>query len=210
MRYRSAAVVFYHYLSDEMSIRFPYPNARLITAACLLLIACGQRKPTGAPGKTAQASPSASIPCIVEKSGKSPRETYPFRMADQVHLLSYAEERDVENEPSLIINGALKAPEIKDDITLTREQTDALFAILYDYRAQSTMPENACFKPGHAIIFYRQQQPLAYIEVSFPCGTVRHSRHIDIGSFCDEKFCRLQDFFKQCGIRRGVKAQRCK
>ena len=89
---------------------------------------------------------------------------------------------------------------IKEEIDLTRQQSNSLFALLKTNMCE--IDEGAiCYYPRHAILFYDSKgQPFSYIEICFECTNYRTSDKLPL-DFCYEKSQAIKDFFQSAGIK---------
>jgi hypothetical protein len=140
--------------------------------------------------------------CIFAKTEKTRRSTAPFDKADYIELVSYPAR--LEDSDTLIKDGKFMVKEIKERIRLNKKQTDSLFSILHDHRMKikgAPVAYPACYAPRHAILFYKDKKPFAFLEICFSCGGTRQTRGIDFGEFCLEKLLLLHQFFITSGIK---------
>lgn len=150
--------------------------------------------------------------CVFDKSNFVMAKTYPFDVADEIQVVSYPKSRESAEKYDematwqiLLEDGKFQARGIQETITLPKEKWQTLFSILYDYIPQGKTSEIIeCYQPKHAILFLQQKKVLAYIEISLGCNDVRVSKNVSFGAFCNEKMCKIQNLFKESGIKQGL------
>jgi len=174
-------------------------------------VACTENK-----GQTSQVDSNA---CVFDKSNKVMANTYPFDTADEIQIVSYPKSRkraekydDVTTRQILLEEGKYKAKGIKETIALSKEKWQTLFSLLYDYQTAEgkTTEYIECYTPKHAILFLQNKKVIAYLEISLECNDTRQSKNVEFGTYCTEKMCMLQKFFKENGIKLGFKEGSCK
>ncbi len=150
--------------------------------------------------------------CIYSKTDRSPDNTFPFNKADEIELVSYKSREDTLSDNDIINNGKFLISNIQQQTSLTAEQKDSLFSILFNYkiiRKGNTVSVSDCYSPQHSIIFYQKRQAVAFLEICFTCFQTRQTAGIDFGEFCDEKWCLLQKFFSLNKTGYGLDEELC-
>lgn len=108
---------------------------------------------------------------------------------------------------------------MKEIITLSTSQIDSLTNIFFNYnfgRAENGIgspdPDVACYKPRHAILFFKKKadvEPFAYFEVCLECQYAKtFPKQYELGNFCRGKYGLLREYFRQTGITSGLEAGR--
>ena len=112
-------------------------------------------------------------------------------------------ERHAEHGEALRVHGVKV---ISDRVALNKNQIDTVFSILYDYRftTDSTLQESAaCYNPRHAILFYKNDKLIEYLEICFECQRIEHiDKKTKLEVMCFDKWCFLSEYFKHCGMTR--------
>lgn len=108
--------------------------------------------------------------------------------------------------------------QLSEIITLSASQIDGLTNVLFNYdfgRAKNdnieligSVPDVGCYKPRHAILFFRKKadvEPFAYFEICLECQGVRtFPKQYELGNFCSGKYDLLREYFRQTGIKYGL------
>lgn len=135
---------------------------------------------------------------------------YPFNKATAIQLVSF-------NQPDSIImggelpikNGSVDYAQLKEVITITKAQTDALTDLLYNrgYGGKFySLTKTKCYTPRNAILFLDASgKTFAFIEICFECeGHRLSSNKIKAGDFCNQKYTYLQKFFETNNVLFGI------
>jgi hypothetical protein len=148
--------------------------------------------------------------CFFTKSKFSKDSIFPFSQADKIEIISYDStsarsffggriNRNGSLHDSLSQNG------IRERVVLYTGQIDTIYSILYDYKFSNdnTLEESAaCYNPRHAILFYKANKLIEYLEICFECQRIEFvDRRSNFGIMCDDKWCYLIEYFKKCGIK---------
>ena len=150
---------------------------------------------------------------------------YPFSKASRIFIVSYRafkKNRDILIDDTLprkpdtstagldIYEGKLRYSSIIEIKQLNQEQINNLTNIIYNtnYRKPSafSMINYSCFNPRNAVIFYDKEGKIFdYLQVCFECQEYRsQSEKIDVGTYCDQKFDLLKQFFLDVGLKYGT------
>jgi hypothetical protein len=154
----------------------------------------------------------AEAGCIYQKSTSQFASSTPFGQSDKVEIVSYPirDLRGLGNE--LIRNGKFMVHNIQQRVVLNKTDQDSLYSILYNFTIPGEpmqYPGADCYNPQHCIVFYKNNQAFAYYEICFMCSRTAQSDGIDVISFCEEKWCLLQKFFKNNNVDYGLMDEMC-
>jgi hypothetical protein len=143
--------------------------------------------------------------CLYEKLAPELTANTPFAVSNKVEIVSYEIRQYHELKDSLIRDGKFVVQGIKQRITLKKADQDSLFSILYDYgRIEESEWYGAdCYDPHHSVIFYQNNQAIAFLEICFSCEDTRQSKGFNFGTYCSEKWGMLQKFFISKGADYG-------
>ena len=144
-------------------------------------------------------------------------KNYPFNQSVQIQLVSFKHTPDTLEKQGFIIEDSL--PRLNDTVcysklseikALTILQVEKLTDILYNYGFGGTiysMTESNCYNPRNAILFLDSTgKVFEFIEICFECRrTVTSSEKVHFGDMCDQKLDMIRDFFKNIGIKYGIK-----
>jgi hypothetical protein len=139
----------------------------------------------------------ASQPCTLTKSPRTSSQTFPFNSSTKVEAIDFD-----HKSPQRIYGLEYKILSGDQRVVLTKNQTDSLFSILYNYGdIKNTYNANAdCYIPRNALIFTNNGKAVGFIEICFQCHKYKLSDGLTI-PFCDEKVCMLQYFMRDIGIK---------
>jgi hypothetical protein len=147
--------------------------------------------------------------CFYNKATDSRQNTFPFNKASKIEIVSFdclfktSNGKLEQNQFDKITkDNKVISERIKEQIEINQLQTDSLFAVLYDYGGLNSTQAD-CYNPRHCIIFYEQGKIIAYLELCLECSGYRATKGISFGSFCDEKWCKLWQYFKSIGMKEG-------
>lgn len=130
--------------------------------------------------------------------------TYPFSKVDKIEVVSYINRElwdTIENKTTEGI-ASINKNQIKERITLTKEQTDNLFKFLFIDECPLVNSTSRCFEPRHMIVFYNEKgKELDYIEVCLECGTSESGTGFSYNDICNERTDKLAGIFKEAGIK---------
>lgn len=136
---------------------------------------------------------------------------YPFSKASKVKLISFDTEKFIPRKMKDV-----DAFKFKESTVLASNETDELTDILYnvgynpniktDFRIEDNY---GCYNPQNGILFLNADgKVFDYIEICFECQrTQTTSKKINEGTFCNQKFSLLKDFFLKVGIKHGTVSQ---
>ncbi len=144
------------------------------------------------------------IGCFYKESTIPSDEKYPFNIADKIELVSHIspwEEPEIKGDSIFVDSFMIR--NIQERVILNQIQTDSLNTILYNYTSNLEFHGYACYAPRHSIIFYKDNLPIAYIDICLSCYRMKMSEKIAIAYFCLEKKCMLQNYFKSLGLKYG-------
>jgi hypothetical protein len=177
-----------------------------------IFMSCQNTKDTKIKAENTEGASSRSYDCMYFKSDKIRSTTYPFNKADRIEIVSYPYKRNDFRNDKLIVDNKFIIKGIEERIRLNSAQMDTLFSILFDYKTKvqnSPIPVADCYNPRHSILFYKDKNPFAFLEVCLECGGTRKSENTDFGVFCMGKMCLLQQFFLKIGIKGGITKHVC-
>lgn len=142
---------------------------------------------------------------IVRCTAKPEKEnTYPFSKANKIEVVSYINRElwdTIENKTTEGI-ASINKNQIKERVTLTKEQTDNLFKFLFIDECPLVNSTSRCFKPRHMIVFYdKYGKELDYIEVCLECGTSESGMNFSYNGICNERADELGGIFREAGIK---------
>lgn len=149
--------------------------------------------------------------CTFHKTDKTPANTSPFNRSNKIELVSYQDRHDDYAKDKLIQDGKFVVLNIEQRTILNAMQSDSLFSILFNLkkvRQGNVESIYFCYNPHHSIVFYQDDRAIAYLEVCFECFTAK-GMGVNSGEFCDEKWCRLQGFFKDNKIDYALNDKLC-
>lgn len=133
--------------------------------------------------------------CVYRKSDKTRSSVFPFSVADRIELVYFT---DQGRQAVFLREGRFTLPELRQRVRLTETQTDSLFSTLFDYSRKDSNALGTvvdCYGPEHAILFYRGDRPVAFLELCFTCRNFKTSENVYFGEFCREKMDMLETFF---------------
>lgn len=149
--------------------------------------------------------------CIYEKPQIHLQEAFPFSEANRVEVISYdacdiigLDSCPTGKTDSLRLSGKLIYRHIQERIILDSLQIFALFELVNGYRFETEPKEfaaKACYVPHHTIVFFRNDEFLAHLEVCLTCNNYASSGGEYLLLRCDKVYPALNAFFKQAGIR---------
>jgi hypothetical protein len=148
--------------------------------------------------------------CKFEKTKKTKDTTFPFNEADKIVVYSYEPRESAQTHDTLIVNGKFMVKGIQEKIVLNAAQIDSLFSILYNHKItyydRDGYAHGQCgyYNPHHAIVFFNKGKAIAYLEICFECGDYAHSRQVDFGEFCSEKYGQFECYFSWIGIKKFI------
>lgn len=153
-------------------------------------------------------------PCKYTR-GQVPKSKFPLDVTDKIVLVSYQSRVvTMEKGNDLIAGGTFKVDNIKQRVTLNKNQADSLLSILYNFNSfpagvDTSMVQADCYNPRHSIVFYKRNEAIAFLEICFECGGTVQTKGVDFGEFCPEKRCMLQNFFKANKAGFGIIDEMC-
>ncbi len=151
--------------------------------------------------------------CYYQDNSKKPKP-FPFNLADEIEVVAF---NNGEGNMMAIKNGKfilLEIPnkvdsiakkyrrKIQERVVLDAEAIKNLSNLLYNY---NTIDGNSmatdCYDPHHAILFYKKNKAIAFLEVCFSCSYIRSSENVVFKGFCPEKYRRLKKFIDSLGVK---------
>ena len=149
---------------------------------------------------------AVSYPCglnadIILDSEKTPKPSSPpiLRFTDSIF-----------NSDLHIRNGILNYSSLKETKQLTAIQIDKLTRIIYNttYKKLNHIVDMgfSCYIPRNALLFYDKNGKIFdYLEICFECQRNESlSEKITIGTYCNQKYELLRQFFINTGIKYGT------
>ena len=143
--------------------------------------------------------------CAFHSSGLNISSTFPFNVTDRVELVSFSDRNS--DLDSIVANKKLLLTTIKQRKDISKKEIDTLFDKIYNYRSYSDIKTNmlsvsnpSCYIPHHAIIFYKDKSPIAFIEICFKCSTYKMSDSVEWFGECTEKYEYFRALFKKYGL----------
>ncbi len=127
---------------------------------------------------------------------------WPFSEATKIIVHSF--ELDYENEfqESEIKDGNFILGGINGTVELNEKETLELYSVLHGTKTKrfgNTGVAYDCYEPHHSIVFYKENEPIEYLEVCIECDAYRTFKQTRV-DFCDEKWCNLLHFFQSVGL----------
>lgn len=145
---------------------------------------------------------------------------FPFNQAKAIKVVSFKSNKEdiVYEIPK--INGHVDIDRLFEVKTLNKRNKykllDLLVNINYVPITDSELSNDslevreievmACYTPRHAILFENDNgQVFSYVEICIECLRYKtYPEDISIGDFCQEKYKRLENFFRDVGIDYGI------
>ena len=99
---------------------------------------------------------------------------------------------------------------------LTQTQVDTLTDLIYNYGYKLKYKPKGkvyfigsimnCYNPRNAILFLdKEQKVFEFIEICFECDNTRESsKHVSLGTDCNQKLQLIKNLFRSVGIEFGV------
>jgi hypothetical protein len=155
----------------------------------------------------------SNLDCLYQDNSKK-QIPFPFNKADNLEVVSF---NNGEGEVVAIKNGKfilLEIPnkvdsiakkfrrKIQEKVVLDAEAIKNLSNLLYNYNTiDGNSIANDCYDPHHAILFYKKDKAIAFLEVCFSCTNIRSSENVVFEGFCLEKYKKLKNFIDSVGIK---------
>lgn len=144
--------------------------------------------------------------CQYKPSNEKSSNIFPFSKSDKIIAISF---QNLEVKPydykSLLSENILVDSLIDESIDITSSR-DSLFAIFFDYEGEARISAD-CYNPRHTILFYAQDDIIAYYEVCFECDDARSS--FSFPGICIAQSCTMQRFLKKVGLQKNFMVGPC-
>lgn len=136
---------------------------------------------------------------------------YPFNKANSIKIISFNTANDITFIP--VKKHIVDYSRVKESQTLGVDKRDELTDILYNIGFTPDINprfkfigEYKCYEPRNGILFLDQRgKAFEFIEICFACQKTRtSSRRVKEGTYCNQKFELLNDFFRRAGIKYGI------
>lgn len=182
-----------------------------------MLFSCEQKQIENTNKQQAQTVNKDSIEvgqCKLSEWKRKRNDVFPFNVCDRIELVTYNSTGTYDWGKigyNTILTDSIGQYGFCERVRLNEKQVDTLFAIIYGYVSiDDEHIRAACYNPRHAILFYKGNTLVEYFEICFECmGTEYLRNQSRFPQFCNEQWCYLQQFFKDVGIKKRLKAIQC-
>jgi hypothetical protein len=169
-----------------------------IVFLALLLIKCQNQQKT-------TLEISNNLDCLYKDNSSKIKDTFPFSEADKIEVISFSNGEgavlEIENDAFKLKDAKVRKRSIKEQVVLKKQEIKNLFSILYNYNTKdSSSIATDCYDPHHAILFYKSDKAIDFLEVCFHCKNIRNSEKESFDGFCAKKYDKLGHFIKQLGF----------
>jgi len=137
--------------------------------------------------------------------------SYPWNIAEDDTIGAIKRPDTVFISDLHVINGKLNYTSLKEIQILDSVEINELTTIIYNstYTKRNSKIMNTgykCFYARNALIFYdKSGKVFDYLEVCFECmGFQSESGKITIGTYCNQKYDLLREFFLRAGLKYGT------
>ncbi|UKN03783.1 hypothetical protein K6119_09800 [Paracrocinitomix mangrovi] len=136
---------------------------------------------------------------------------FPWNSFNSVKLFVYQESVGNEVPVDLISGDKVLIENSLETIELNDEQIDSLKSTFLSWKVTEVCGNERSaldcdYFPHEAIVFYRNQQPIAFFEIAFDCDRWNGTVDAFWGYACDNtnRLQRIKTFFTFCGVKNWI------
>jgi hypothetical protein len=185
---------------------------KLLIAVCIVFLAILLIKTQNQNETKAEFSNNSD--CLYQDNSSKLKTIFPFSEADKIEVVAFGFDIEARVRIKNDVFQLMAVPRmgdttskknrnitLKDIKVLNEQEVKMLFSILFDYQTPDGNSVAAgCYEPHHAILFYKEDKAIDFLELCFHCRNYSNSEKDSFKGFCLETYNRLEGFVSATGI----------